>query len=168
MTETPAKDIASHDLHHHALCLDCAAPFIQPDTVGKYLDDLRAGGVEAVFATLASIENSVYAVSTLGRWLEVERSGRFPLRVARSVGEIRDAVERGRLAVVLHMQGGSPIEDSLELVDVYQALGVRVLQLTYNARNLIGDGCLEPGNAGLSEFGRKVVRRAAELRVSRA
>ena len=37
--------------------------------------------------------------------------------------------------------------------DVFGNLGVKVIQLTYNVRNLVGDGCLEPGNAGLSTFG---------------
>jgi membrane dipeptidase len=33
-----------------------------------------------------------------------------------------------------------------------------MMHLTYNRRNVIGDGCAEPGNAGLSDFGRAVVR----------
>jgi membrane dipeptidase len=33
-----------------------------------------------------------------------------------------------------------------------------MMHLTYNRRNMIGDGCGEPGNAGLSDFGRAVVR----------
>ena len=36
---------------------------------------------------------------------------------------------------------------------------------TYNRRNLIGDGCLEPANAGLSLFGRELVGRLNEKRV---
>ena len=39
---------------------------------------------------------------------------------------------------------------------------MRVFQLTYNLRNLVGDGCLESGNAGLSEFGRKLIERLNE------
>jgi membrane dipeptidase len=42
-------------------------------------------------------------------------------------------------------------------------VGLRVMQLTYNARNRLGDGCFEPTDAGLSKFGRKVIRRMEDL-----
>jgi membrane dipeptidase len=38
-------------------------------------------------------------------------------------------------------------------------LGIRIVQLTYNNRNLSGDGCLEPGNGGLSKLGRATIAR---------
>lgn len=41
---------------------------------------------------------------------------------------------------------------------LYQ-LGTRCIQLTYNLRNLLGDGCTERTNAGLSDFGVAVVER---------
>ena len=33
-----------------------------------------------------------------------------------------------------------------------------MMHMTYNRRNMLGDGCAEPGNAGLSDFGRAVVK----------
>ena len=50
-------------------------------------------------------------------------------------------------------------------VDALHALGMRSFQLTYNYRNLLGDGCLERTNAGLSEFGVKVVERMNQVGV---
>ncbi len=44
-------------------------------------------------------------------------------------------------------------------------MGTRCIQLTYNARNLLGDGCTERTNAGLSDFGVEVVRRMNELHI---
>jgi membrane dipeptidase len=49
------------------------------------------------------------------------------------------------------------VEDELRFVRVFFQLGLRMAHLTYNRRNLIGDGCGESGNAGLSDFGRAVV-----------
>src|SRR5438034_11553897 len=43
------------------------------------------------------------------------------------------------------------------------ALACGQVQLTYNTRNLIGDGCTERTDAGLSDFGMAVVRRLNEL-----
>ena len=42
-------------------------------------------------------------------------------------------------------------------------LGVRVIQPTYNRRNLLGDGCLEPANAGLSKAGVEAIEQMNEL-----
>ncbi len=43
-------------------------------------------------------------------------------------------------------------------VSTFFKLGCRMMHLTYNRRNLIGDGCAEPGDSGLSAFGRSVVK----------
>ena len=44
-------------------------------------------------------------------------------------------------------------------VDAFADLGVRVIQLTYNPANSLGDGSMAPGNHGLTAFGREVVER---------
>jgi membrane dipeptidase len=47
--------------------------------------------------------------------------------------------------------------EALEHIAVFFRLGVRMMHLTYNRRNLIGDGCAESSDAGLSDFGRQVI-----------
>jgi membrane dipeptidase len=156
-------DPKTADLHHRLICLDAAAPLVEPRHFRERLKDLQAGGVDVVLATVASIEQCQFAVEQLGRWLELARSQQLPFCVATTVTGIREAKLRSQIAVILHFQGTHPLESSLHLLDAYHALGVRVMQLTYNTRNLVGDGCLEAGNAGLSDFGRRVIRRMGEL-----
>ena len=48
-------------------------------------------------------------------------------------------------------------EEALEHIAVFFRLGVRMMHLTYNRRNLIGDGCAEKADGGLSDFGRMVI-----------
>jgi membrane dipeptidase len=50
------------------------------------------------------------------------------------------------------------VQEELRYIRIFFQLGVRIMHLTYNRRNMIGDGCAEPSNAGLSDFGREVVR----------
>jgi len=45
---------------------------------------------------------------------------------------------------------------------MFRNLGVRIMQITYNNRNAFGDGCLEPGNAGLSNSGMAAVKKMNE------
>ncbi len=49
------------------------------------------------------------------------------------------------------------VEDELRYLTVFFQLGIRMMHLTYQRRNMIGDGCGESSNAGLSDFGRSVV-----------
>jgi membrane dipeptidase len=67
------------------------------------------------------------------------------------------------LAVVFQFQGSHPVEYQLELLEVYYRLGVRMIQLTYNHRSPVGDGCEEPNDAGLSRFGAAVVQEMNRL-----
>jgi membrane dipeptidase len=156
---------AADSLHRDAFYLDAAVPLVNVRLLPRYLPDLQDGGVNAILTTVASLEDCHYAVSALADWHALANSGTLPFRICTTVAEFRAAKHEGVLAVGLHFQGGNPIEQDVDLIDAYCALGVRVFQLTYNARNFIGDGCLEDENAGLSNFGRKVVRRLDELRM---
>ncbi|HXS62454.1 MAG TPA: dipeptidase [Streptosporangiaceae bacterium] len=146
--------------------LDAACPLIQPRDLAKYLPDLRAGEVTTVLATVASIEDSRYTVAALAHWLSLERQSSLGFRIARCSADIDAAHAAGDLAVVLHFQGGDPIEADVNLLDAYHALGVRVMQPTYNARNRLGDGCLERANSGLSKLGRAAIARMNELGIA--
>jgi membrane dipeptidase len=96
-------------------------------------------------------------------WLD--NAARYPdaFRQIRSVADLLDAKATGRMGLVLGFQDTTPYQGALDTMDVFHQMGVRVVQLTYNVRNLVGDGCLEPGNAGLSVYGREVVGRLNEL-----
>jgi membrane dipeptidase len=152
-------------LHRDAFYLDAAVPLVNTRLLPRFLPELQAGGVDAIMTTVASLEDCHYAVGALADWHALANSGTLPFRLCTTVAEFRTAKQDGVLAVGLHFQGGNPIEQDVDLIDAYHALGVRVFQLTYNARNFIGDGCLEETNAGLSSFGRKVVRRLDERRM---
>ncbi|HAA76014.1 TPA: dipeptidase [Candidatus Latescibacteria bacterium] len=49
-------------------------------------------------------------------------------------------------------------QEELRFIRVFYQLGVRMMHLTYNRRNPIGDGCGESADAGLSEFGLETIR----------
>jgi membrane dipeptidase len=146
-----------------SIFLDATAPMLQPRDLGKRLPDVVTGGVDAVLATAGAIEDFRTTMEVVGKWLEIERSGKHKIRIGRSVAGIRAAKAAGETAIVLHFQGSDPIEDELDFLNLFQASGLRVMQLTYNLRNRVGDGCFEPTDAGLSKFGRKVIRRMEEL-----
>ncbi|GIT24173.1 MAG: hypothetical protein CM1200mP41_02170 [Gammaproteobacteria bacterium] len=78
----------------------------------------------------------------------------FSLKV---VADIARAKNENRVGIILGWQNTSALEDRVELVDVFKTLGVGVMQLTYNTQNLVGSGCYESRDSGLSDFGRDVI-----------
>jgi membrane dipeptidase len=81
-------------------------------------------------------------------------------RIVESVDDIRAAHRDGKLAIGFHLQGASPLGYDPALIDTWYRLGIRWMILCYNTRNPLGDGCHEPGNAGLSLLGRAFVAEA--------
>jgi len=55
------------------------------------------------------------------------------------------------------------VEEEMAGLTIFFELGCRMMHLTYNRRNMLGDGCAEPANAGLSDFGRRVIAEMNRL-----
>jgi membrane dipeptidase len=64
-----------------------------------------------------------------------------------------------RIGVIYGFQNAAQVGEAPERTEVFGDLGVRVVQLTYNPANQIGDGAMAPQNRGLTELGREVVAR---------
>jgi membrane dipeptidase len=82
---------------------------------------------------------------------------------AKTAGDFRQAKKVNKSAVMFGFQNATMIEKSIDNIDLLYEAGTRWIQLTYNQRNLLGDGCTERTNAGLSDFGIEAVERMNEL-----
>jgi membrane dipeptidase len=85
------------------------------------------------------------------------------LRYVTTAAEIRQAKRDGVVALYAHWQPLSPVPRDLKAIDAAYARGLRSLMLTYNQMDNIGVGCTEPVDAGLSMFGRQVVKHCNEI-----
>lgn len=79
--------------------------------------------------------------------------------------DLARAHRQKRLGVIYGFQDTSPIGEDLSRIDKFHERGVRVIQLTHNRRNLVGDGATEPGNAGLSNFGHQMIEALEARRI---
>jgi len=119
---------------------------------------MLAGGVTGANVTVATGGGFAEAVRAIEYvTAATERAAEEGARIARTVADLHQAAREGGAALVLGFQNATPLEDRIEHVHAFHRLGLRVLQLTYQRRNLIADGCGEPADAGLSLFGRQVV-----------
>jgi membrane dipeptidase len=125
------------------------------------LDHVRASGITAVNLTVSGVgsyeRNYDETIHNIAWWNGQVAAHPDRLLVVHSGVDIDEAKRSGRLGLIYGFQDATPLGEDLERVEMFHQLGVRVFQLTYNRRNLVGDGCLEPGNAGLSGFGRSLV-----------
>lgn len=149
------------NLHAHSIVIDAVCPLAKHPT---YLDWYRDGGVTVVAPTVGGREGACATLNMLASWQRLLRE-RDDLLLVRKVSDIKLAKESGRLGIYLHFQGAEPIEDNFDLVDLYKALGIGVVQLTYNIKNRVGDGCEERTDAGLSRFGVKLIERLNAARI---
>ncbi|MEM9030047.1 MAG: membrane dipeptidase [Pseudomonadota bacterium] len=119
---------------------------------------MRAGGVDAVHVTIAYHEDFRETVSNIGRWNRWFEQ--FPELIfhGRVGDDVRRARDSGRTAIFFGFQNPSPIGDDIDLVEIFHALGVRFMQLTYNNQSLLATGCYEAEDAGVTRMGRQVIR----------
>jgi membrane dipeptidase len=122
---------------------------------------LAASGLNAISMTLGQVGNApgrfealIGDIATVDGQIERHQTN---ILHARRFSDLDRAKATNRTAVIYNVQDTSELEGDASRITVLKNLGIGVVQLTYNKRNLCGDGCLEPENAGLSDFGREVI-----------
>jgi membrane dipeptidase len=148
-------ELCGYDLDAH----DLAGPVPQLNTD---LPRLRAGQVGAQFWSLW-VPQDEHAVRRTFEQLDFVRRlvERFPddLQLADTADDVDAAVKAGRIASLMGMEGGHSIGESLGVLRVMRALGVRYMTLTHNNNVSWADSATdEPVLGGLNEFGEDVVR----------
>lgn len=123
----------------------------------KIFRQMREGKLDAVHVTIAYHENFRETVANIEAWNSYFE--RFPgLIFQGSTGDdVRLARETDRTAIFFGFQNPSPIEDDIRLVEILHTLGVRFMQLTYNNQSLLGTGCYETNDSGITRMGKEVI-----------
>ena len=75
-----------------------------------------------------------------------------------SAADLDRVKKSGKLGILLGVQNSEQFRNADD-VDFFRGLGQRVSQLTYNSRNLIGNGATERRDEGISDFGVSIIER---------
>ncbi len=135
---------------------------------------LQAGGIDAVFLAVfapAPLEPGMgytTAQAQIERIHDTIRRHNAHLSSARTAAEVRKAGDDGRIAIIVAIEGGHLIEDSLDILREYHSLGAAYLTLTHAVHTSWADSSgvhepLAPLHDGLTSFGRSVVRELNRL-----
>jgi membrane dipeptidase len=126
---------------------------------------IAKSGLTAINTTV-SADKVEPTVANIALW--TGEAARYPtlLSIIRRHDDLARARAGGQLGIILGFQDTEMLERDLSRLDMFRRLGVLIIQLTYNVRNLLGDGCLEPGDAGLSTLGVEAVERMNALGIA--
>lgn len=128
------------------------------------IQEILASGTRAIAITLSDpkvIGHAGYGLTLAEMRDYDDYLNQHPTLFIRATGlaDIDRARKENKLAVFYLIQNASPIDQDWAKLDNLYARGLRCIQLTYNHRNLVGDGCKERTDAGLSTFGLELIDR---------
>jgi membrane dipeptidase len=160
------------DLHEH--------PVLWPEDMGEAMElqglgrdftayeALSRSRIDCVFDHM--MDGTAYITSYSGwKWNDVvhdvgirlcDLHHQGTLTHCRTVADIRDAAEKGKVALVVCLESATPIENELDRIDVLHGIGVRSMGICYSESNILGGGMGETNeDSGLSDFGYDAVKR---------
>lgn len=147
------EGLAENGLHWSLRRAEGLAPLAQVFAVWMP-DDFRGEAAVKRFDDVAAVFFS-----------EMEKNA-GAISFCKTAAELKAALDGGRAAALLSIEGGAALGGRLENLDRAYKTGVRLLTLTWNGRCELGDGVMEPEARGLTAFGRQAVRRMEELRMA--
>lgn len=155
-------------LYANAIVIDSlCGPFKDMDAPPspEILAAVRNSGITAINLTI-SAPGYEDTINNLGLLQDlVDRHPEVFLFV-RGYSDIARAKKEDKVGIMPGFQYTAFLEENPERIGTFRQLGVRIMQITYNNRSIFGDGCLEPGNAGLSKAGIAAIKKMNELGVA--
>jgi membrane dipeptidase len=156
------------ELYRKSVVIDTlCGPFNSDDATpdAALIEVIRRSGITAVNFTISAptlegtIDNIAYIDELVEKWPDV-------FMVVRQYSDIAHAKGEGKVGIMPGFQYTQFLEADPSRIVMFRKLGVRIMQLTYNNRSNFGDGCLEPGNAGISKAGLAAITKMNEIGVA--
>jgi membrane dipeptidase len=135
----------------------------------KHVPDWRAGGVNAIVTTLYTEPEHKpdralrRALAQLGAALD-DIDETPDVHLCHTRDEVESIVDDGSIAFILAMEGAEPIQEEFGSLRVFYELGLRILGLTWNQRNILAEGVGEErAGGGITERGREYIAECNRL-----
>lgn len=167
--EARASTIELQDLSEDMGMTNCVG---NPAERKEFEQAWEAAGVSCIFQNAGEEGQApMRLVKRLARFTYLTDMMKDFIVKASTPDEIESAWKAGKRSLYLTgngipiTQAWVSVPDELRYVRVFFQLGIRMMHITYNRRNMIGDGCAEPANGGLSDFGRFAVKELNRIGV---
>jgi len=130
----------------------------------EFVEAMRCAGVTCIFQNAGEEgQDPLRLMKRLARFTHLSDALRGTLVRASLPSDIVHAKASGQHCLYLTGNGVPlpaqfmTVPEELGYIRLFFQLGIRMMHVTYNRRNLLGDGCAEPANAGLSDLGRAAI-----------
>ena len=124
----------------------------------EVFQQINWGGISAIHVTICYHEDFQEMVQNVIDWNRRFEDYSALIFQGRTASDVLKARKEGRTAIFFGFQNCSPIEYNIGLVEVCHQLGVRFMQLTYNNQSLLGTGCYEENDPGITRMGKQVIK----------
>src|SRR5262245_43422442 len=159
--EAGASDSELQDMREEMGMIRCAA---DPAERAEFETAWRAAGVTCIFQNAGEEgQDPLRLLARLARFTFVTDALREVVSRAATPDDIEAVKKAGTQCLDLTGNGvplsqrWATVEDELKHVRVFFQLGIRMMHLTYNRRNMLGDGCGETADGGISDLGRAAI-----------
>jgi len=184
--EKEINDPSAAKIHKNAIVVDTHGDILfnqiksgidigKLQTTGNFdLPRARKGGLDVQIFSIWCDETGGYALANREIDSLYSLIKRYPKQITlvKNYTELMQAIKEKKLAAMIGVEGGHMIENSLDNLDQLAKRGMSYLTLTWNnstpwasSAAEEASGKIKPENAGLNDFGKKVVARLNELGV---
>jgi membrane dipeptidase len=136
---------------------------------GRVMREAQTSGLTAVNLTLGYVAGDAEpfeaTIRDIAKTDAAIRANPLDLLKVYTAADILRAKAERKIGIIYGFQNAAMVGSDPSRIDIFAGLGVRVIQLTYNPANQLGDGSVAPENRGLTPFGHTVVERLNALRV---
>ena len=145
------------------------SPSTNPAATGPRTADEKAPPTSPVTLTMDAARNSV--VGELAVLTKILRAAPGEVALCLTASEVKSAIAKNRLAVVLHLEGAEAIDHDLNFLHVLYAAGLRSLGPVWSRDNIFGHGVpfrfpADPDfGDGLTESGERLVRACNDMNI---
>jgi membrane dipeptidase len=141
----------------------------RPQLTPRIIADARASGMTAVNWTIGYVASAKEpfqdSIADIGMFDVLIRQHAGDVLKVTTVADIARAKAERKIGIIYGFQNAAQMGNDASRADIFADLGVRVVQLTYNVANQLGDGSMAPEGRGLTKFGHEVVERLNANRV---
>ncbi|MEM1050496.1 MAG: membrane dipeptidase [Pseudomonadota bacterium] len=159
------RSVAGKDIINRSPCVwDLTVPWVEMYWSIDLLKRYRQAGYTFASLTIQDMPPSFDGVlRDIERFVRLCEPHSDWLAIARNGVDIEAGRAAGKLVIGFNVQDTELVHSDLRRLRVLKSMGVRHMLLAYQLRNNAADGCAEPADAGLSLFGRRLVREMNNL-----
>jgi len=151
----------ARSIYRSSLVWDMTVPYgMQHAIDGITLPRFKKAGFGLVSLTLGGDKTfgPEAALANIGKAIAVCAKNPDLYVLVQTIDDVDRARKEDKLAITMNFQGTNALANDLGMVEVFYRLGVRHMLMAYNQKNLVGDGCAERTDAGLSRFGLAMIK----------